>query len=134
VEGYVIVTITEFLTARLNEDEALAREMPAGPWVHVHVEDLAPNGHQVMGQPEDPKDPDSAPWIAAADDDALLAEYIATFHPARVLADVAAKRAIVALHPCDDCGTGDDPCLTLRLIAQPYLGHSDFDQARWGLR
>lgn len=71
------------------------------------------------------------------------------------LADIAAKRAIVVLHPvyeyrqkaspwrkartflhCDTCGDPhgldrtepvDWPCPTLRALAQPYAEHPDFD-------
>lgn len=85
------MTLAEFLTARLDEDEAAAREV-SRRW----------------------------PW-----------------DPARVLADVAAKRAIVAKwhslaeqadHPtigahCTGVG------LTLHLLAQPYSSHPDFDPA-----
>ena len=71
-------------------------------------------------------------------------EHIARHDPARVLAECAAKRAIVARHSdggcpvgwtkdvyggvdhaCLECGTFDEygvawPCPTLRILAQPY--------------
>ena len=56
-----------------------------------------------------------------------------------VLAEDAAKRAIVALHgpvgiDCRSCGTAyehgvDYPCPTLRALAVPYANHPDYDQA-----
>lgn len=72
--------------------------------------------------------------------------------PAHELADIAAKRAIIAEHPNqnadwpeDDeyslapiCGRCEDrrwhdaapwPCPTLKALAQPYAGHPDFDPA-----
>lgn len=65
--------------------------------------------------------------------------------PERVLAECAAKRRLAELHSDDeelgahecpesvrrhpaDRGTGFElPCLTLRLLAAPYVGHPDFD-------
>jgi hypothetical protein len=62
--------------------------------------------------------------------------------PARVLADCAAKRAIVELHPlyrctharcggdgshCRTCGADvPAPCPTLLALAQPYADHPDY--------
>lgn len=94
------------------------------------------------------------------------ATHIARHDPARVLAECAAKRAIVSEHrqvmfteasllgidnlpACKKCHTiapapdgwpADEdwtqerindsyPCRTLRLLAQPYADHSDFDPA-----
>lgn len=57
--------------------------------------------------------------------------------PARVLAEVDAKRRILAEHPwrhepdwpsgrqCRQCAT-EHPCTTLRLLALPYAGHPDY--------
>lgn len=71
--------------------------------------------------------------------------------PNLIRADVAAKRRIIELHRpiedkswlsgepnnwlwCTSCGSTDDrpiayPCDTLRLLAQPYADHPDFDPA-----
>jgi hypothetical protein len=60
--------------------------------------------------------------------------------PARVLAEVAAKRRIVEVHPpnprgsaqgnlcqaCDVHGGGPYPCETLRLLALPYAEHEGY--------
>ena len=66
-------------------------------------------------------------------------EGLAVMTPRAVLADVAAKRAIVELHRpnaegdlCTMCTeTGPDaqgwPCDTVRLLALPYAEHPDFD-------
>jgi hypothetical protein len=90
----VTMTLTEFLTARLDEDEADARgddgsPTPIGMW-----------------------DPD------------------------RVLAEVAAKRAIVEIHyngapehyteRCSPCDTVNEPCRTLLALATPYADHPDY--------
>jgi hypothetical protein len=52
------------------------------------------------------------------------AEHIARWDPARVLAEVEAKRAI--LRHEDVHGEGD---YVLQALAQPYAGHPDFDPA-----
>jgi hypothetical protein len=46
--------------------------------------------------------------------------------PARIHAECEAKRRIVGLHPCDNCGAAFDPCETLRLLALPYADHPDY--------
>jgi pyrimidine deaminase RibD-like protein len=102
------MTITEFLTARLDEDEAAARDVLENGLVSWD------EARQILYR---------AGWHAERAE-----AHIARHDPARVLADVAAKRAIVALHPCDDCGMGNDPCSTLRLLAQPYAEHPDYDE------
>lgn len=55
--------------------------------------------------------------------------------PHFVLADIAAKRAIVKLHPemlecCQGCAAETFPCRTLLALLQPYADRPDFD-ARW---
>ncbi|HEY0637440.1 MAG TPA: DUF6221 family protein [Pseudonocardiaceae bacterium] len=58
------------------------------------------------------------------------------FTPERVLAEVAAKRGIIALHTSasDGCTTCGEPwpCTTLRLVAGPYHAHPDF-RPEWSL-
>jgi hypothetical protein len=85
-KGEPMEALVQFLRARLDEDEALAHEAPPGPW---HI-----------GNAVDPTQPcnvhtfpsarlvaDGLNWLAA--------EHIAHHHPARVLAEVEAKRRIV---------------------------------------
>jgi hypothetical protein len=65
--------------------------------------------------------------------------HIARQDPARVLAEVEAKRGIIAEHPrsdsssgpsCGCCFTTGWPCPTLRLLALPYRDHPDY-QPDW---
>jgi hypothetical protein len=130
--------LVEFLRARLDEDEALAREAPPGPWhignavdptqpCHVHT---FPGARMVA---------DGLNW--------LVAEHIARQNPARVLAEVEAKRRILHEHKpakpkylsrwepgCMTCSTAqawdekanEAHCLTLRLLALPYASHPDY--------
>lgn len=115
------MTITEFLEARIAEDEAVAREA-AGVERGEYFVAALPN---------------------------LLLEQVARFGPARVLAECAAKRAIINEHEidlemrdpyCDSCaewwkcvlGEGPPmvkyPCPTVRAIAAVYKDHPDYQQ------
>src|SRR2546423_4398634 len=89
------VNIVEFLTARLDEREATAKATTPGPWGDhapgsVYVEQSAvDDGHLVAEFPtcedhEDRREADAA--------------HIALNDPVYVLADLAAKRRILALH------------------------------------
>jgi hypothetical protein len=83
----------------------------------------------------------------------VQAEHIARWDPARVLAEVKAKRRILELHEpihgydangpvCSTCGEtsnpGDEtvvvrwPCPTIRALAQPYAGQDGW-QEEWQL-
>ena len=136
-----------FLRARLDEDEAAARalqEYRPGPWIvdtdSVGLESISSGPRRaakgwdfnVIGEV----------WSHR------IAEHVARWDPARVLAEVTAKRAIIDLHPshrqghgqwCSTCGDWPQPgseqieiewpCPTLRALAQPYAEHADFDPA-----
>lgn len=144
------MTITEFLTARLDEDEAET-------WVIVPY-DCAPGccapegwvGHQCQWC-------DSMPVYGGTRDAIveIAQEHAETVHQrSRVLAEVEAKRAIVALHAPKDrrpWGIGNGwqecvvcfdpsteageytwetwPCPTLRALVQSYADHPDCDEA-----
>lgn len=110
-------TLTAFLLARLDEDEAEVGAI-------VRDESAGPNG---IGWAE----------VGAISEVLMVSA-------ARVLAEVAAKRAIVALHggrapyfvdPCDahDGATMETvTCDTLRHLASVYADHPDYDEA-WAL-
>ena len=120
--------LVEFLRARLDEDEALAREAPAGPWY--------------IGNAVDPTQPCSVhtfPSVRLVADGLnwLVAEHIARQNPARVLAEVEAKRRILAVHrpyvpepdqACLGCAGGImfTSCPVVRLLALPYADHPDY--------
>lgn len=86
-------------------------------------------------------------------DGRAVAEHIARWDPQRVLAECESKRRIVELHEpmvelrptksgdyteyhvCSECSDLDEvlfPCTTVRLLAQPYADHKDF-QPEWRL-
>jgi len=145
------VTIVEFLTARLDEDEAVAREAAAdsfgGPgepkWKAYRVDQ---EGMSIWSA--DTK-------LAAYEYEVPVTRHVSRFDPARVLADITAKRAIVAIHQpeqgpdtwywlqrrCKGCGSTwhkwlpDRPpteigpergCPTLRALASVYADHPDY--------
>ena len=120
------MTITEFLLARIADDEAVARATLAesdlldwsGNWsdaVGLHGPADGPSGHAAV-----------------------------VVDPARVLAECAGKRRIAELHArcdvhdrpgdecdaCQRCGDGSLwPCDTLLAVASVYADHPDFDPA-----
>ena len=137
------MTITEFLTARLDEIESAARAAAFAPWEAVEyaesedhvvrggyfVEGAWPAGRSRFEYDQgDPSDPVEVVETL----DAATADHIALNDPVRVLADVAAKRAIVARlaeerggwNSSETNGLGDE---VLRMLVQPYAEHPDFD-------
>lgn len=112
--------IVEFLLARIAEDEEVAQ-----------------SAHDAYGR---------MTWAGRSG--APVNELIVRFHPTRLLAECAAKRAILAIHEtytwagrkvtfdyCSECQvddgiiTGPGPCTTQLALAQPYAEHPDFDPA-----
>lgn len=148
------VDLVTFLRARFDEDEALARAATPGPWVGRDLENavdptITGDGVDEWGEPT---------YVAQTAYDGLSdtttnsvadARHIIRHDPARVLAEVAAKRAIIGLHAvvepgewrtvaaCAQCGDArtyesymvEWPCPTLRALAQVYADHPDYDEA-----
>lgn len=124
------MTLTEFLMARIDEDEdaakpCLPRESysPPGVWKAYLHEDTGDYVGTRNG---------NARWTIAEVDVYHAAEHIARHDPARVLAEIEAKRRIVERlqspdphlygEPCNDCATLYD-------LAAVYADHVDYDQA-----
>lgn len=111
-----MTTIVEFLTARIAEDEAMARaaqcEYVGCPWV-------AWDDNVVPCNPRAP---------VAQTLNGLVALHIARHDPARVLRECAAKRALVYTlgggGPIDDTVRND-----LAPLAAVYADHPDYDEA-----
>lgn len=124
--------IAEFLTARLDEDEHLAREVERRIGSTRNGEPYGDGSGVAVGD-----DFPTYPWGL---DEAELPFMAGPGRPSRVLADVAAKRTILAWaidHP-RTCGTehpqfdvhhpgGHGPNEVAALLAQPYAEHPDFD-------
>ena len=121
--------LIDWLRAVLDEDEAAARAATPGPW--------APSGHSVI----------TADDIEISDVPRRDAPHIARHDPRQVLADIAAKRAILDLH--DQSGVRwvgfpradrqesycvhdqqAAPCHTVRLLASAYR-HRPGWRAEW---
>src|SRR5262245_17316529 len=105
--------LVAFLRARLDEDEATARQAMTA------LESGWPDYQTYDG-----------PDLDAATD------YLDRFPPARVLREVEAKRAIAGLHHqaerapnwCAECDEEWFPCPTLRHLATVYRDHPDYRQ------
>lgn len=128
------MTIVEFITARLDEVERTATEcadlFPA-PWVGAFK--------QVTSEPSGLRDA----AIVASTYHSAASHHIERQEPARVLADIAAKRAIIhqhgdGYHECPEGfmdGAETEPhtgwereCPTLIALASVYSDHPDY---RW---
>jgi len=125
-----------FLEARIGEDEAAANAATGSVWTYG---------------PYEPYEPSDEGGVVCDDDDKYVAQtqyddqplttlnsdgngvHIARWDPARVLAEVEAKRRIVdwcrhvEVFPANRVADG-----VLRLLALPYAEHPDFDPA-WRL-
>jgi hypothetical protein len=126
---YPVNALTEFLTARLDEDEAAASSsrsllLLVGGLTEAVRANCATDGT----------------------DERTTYLHFDRWGPARVLAEVAAKREILTIHrpvtvhrgdqdvpACDRCDRGDFdhgwPCATLLALARVYADRPDFDPA-----
>lgn len=120
------MTLTEFLLARIAEDEAWAREAAPSPWSAYDsvTEDGWPLfnygdfGWSVHGPGVETEDSQQGRATAG---------HIARHDPARVLAECGAKRRMVRLHSPHQLTADDVPCETLRALALPYADYPDFN-------
>ena len=112
--------LVQFLQARLAEDEQaaqLAQRFHPSPW------QLDPEVQTTM---------ETGRWLADAASEGVLvangdraARHIARHDPARVLADVAAKQAILA--EIVSCELDERSARILLLLAAPFADHPDCD-------
>ena len=154
--------VAAFVLARMDEVEAEARAAigtsvwatQTGRWVHRDVEHGGYTSLIVFAVAEDHARTQVAD-LTAAWEGPERAVHIARNDPARVLAEVAAKRAIVALHHTSEtperlaqigvsrvgrdpsCSDRDypeesDDCLTLLTLAALDADHPDYDPG-WAL-
>lgn len=147
------MTLTDFLLARIAEDEAAARAATPGPWRWDNDEFFdAPKGSCQHGTDWRDHGPDlisTAPGARVEDDEDdtcwvisatgydassvnILrgdAEHIASWNPARVLAECEAKRRIVQewdeAHPADG-GLMYGLETAIRALAAVYADHPDY--------
>jgi hypothetical protein len=134
---------TEFLRARLAEDETAAKAALPGPWMTGRVADHLV-GNVVYGQSRDW--PGHIVQVCNVDyghNKAADSEHIVRHDPARVQRETEAKRRIMERHyanedgMCEGCPTSEitlDPqieiseCPELRDLAAIYSDHPDYRQ------
>ena len=116
-----VVNLTEFL-ARLAESHAIALEATPGPWI---AESSGPTGQVVM----DAESQNALDHVAQFKHYRARADavHVARHDPSRVLADIAAKRALIQ-------GTmlglpHDAAPFVLRCLAYVDREHPDFEPA-----
>lgn len=127
--------LTEFLRARLDEDEAAAYGLCGnGPLARWVIRD----GDLFVGTEPLPDEPIVQTW------DGRVAQHIARHDPARVLREVEAKRAIAAEHSAHypregspyidpaqlrcDIDHQEWPCKTVRALAAVWSDHADYEE------
>lgn len=145
--------IAAFLTARLDEDQAVAEAAAAidpGPWTADASDKGFPNGRSGAGSGIVYAADDIGLWDCEGSNTLCMtapsAEHVARHDPDRVLREVAAKRAIIAIHAPKDVDAADDtgdrlatvcgncdyeawPCQTMFFLAAVYADHPDFDES-----
>lgn len=139
------MTLTEFLLARIAEDEAAARSATQGQWVRYgdgrfydYTVGLTPAfvPWPQTGGNRSPGRDYSAEIVGGVQE--ADGTHIARWDPARVLAECEAKRLIVGLHwtndptgpaPICDLCLYKPPCETVLSLALPYADHPDYDES-----
>lgn len=135
--------IVAFLTRCLDEDEvgALAAAEEFGPdWIEIWSGTVDLSANREDRQPQDSSFETHVPT-----NDSRVSRFMVEHDPARVLADIAAKRVLLQLHAPEDgvpehrCKDLDPElgirfayvavCLTLRLLAAPYAHRPGYNPA-----
>jgi hypothetical protein len=153
--------LVAFLKARLDEDEQAAQAIERGESSWTAAVDVGDEYNYAVVTSDDPE------ALQLSDGELLVhggsnlvarcgemyfdgenyRNHIARWDPARVLADVQAKRRIIDLHQpreysrphlqlpncicCSYCAWQPEwPCVTMRLLALPYAGHDSY-RAEW---
>lgn len=119
-----MTSVAEFLLARIDEDEEVARAAGGVPWETIQ----GVRASQVLVAASVIRDNKLAyghlGHVATVEHSWDL-DHIARHDPARVLADCATKRALVARETAQRVVT-DTP--VLRLLAATYAHHPDYDR------
>lgn len=147
------LTITDFLLARIAEDEQAASAATTGPWSVAVRADGTPYGITQLDGYDDvvaPGDVNCMSYCYGGSSTVEISDpdwkHIAHFNPARMLAECKTKRAIVQWHApvtlsgylpscqgcSEDCGREGAPyypCRNVRQLADVYASHPDYDPA-----
>lgn len=126
--------LVAWLRARLDEDERVAQAAASDPAFGYGGRWAASDHGDVV-----PAESHGNDWVAVGPwggDLGDVGRHMAHHDPARVLADLDAKRRLLELHPyagllsapesCESCAVIPGPCPTLRLLALPYAPHPDY--------
>lgn len=129
------MTITDFLEARIADDEAVATQATGARWSVLRGVNASLVNIDARLVCDEKWKYGRFGHIATTSHDAAYAEHIAHYDPARVLAECAAKRAIIAeCRPgtLDDLDVGEDdqpaPMWVARALAAVYKDHPDYRQ------
>jgi len=117
--------VVEFLRQRLDEEEVqaqLAQHCAPSPWKYVGGQKFANTAQILDGASASLGECEDCGVTAEYDDSPAI--HIACWHPARILAEIAAKRAIL-----DGFDPIEHPTGPLYALVQPYADHEDFDPA-----
>jgi len=124
-------SLVDFLLARIAEDE---RDASAALRDVISADGTI--GARWWGAGSDVMAGRDDHVAAVSTGDLAVADHIARWDPARVLAECDAKRRIIGVHGLnefnvDPCDAHDDtfasvPCDTVRLLALPYADHPDY--------
>jgi hypothetical protein len=130
--------LTDWLLAQIAADEAVARaaaEESAPEWEHAyHLGSGQIQTANKVGQPGYQYHQSVTHDYEGLSDsvDPAAGVHIATHDPARILAECAAKRAIVGLDICTACQVEMQPCHhrddTLRALASVYADREGYDE------
>ena len=117
------MTVIQFLTAQLDQEEALARAATLGPWEAFAVGRAGMHIVRPVGDCE---------WVSQVNrrdraEQEADASHIARHDPARALREVRAKRAIVARAQDGSLG-GQAAQDILDHLASVYADHPDYQQ------
>jgi len=112
------LTLTEFLTARIEEDEAAARRASGGEGWYVDDGQIW-RLNDPLGESADGLTGNFPIWADGA------AEHIARHDPLRVLAECQAKRQLIER-------VGNPDWAGFSILALPYADHPNYQQ-EWAL-
>ncbi|MEU4348293.1 DUF6221 family protein [Streptomyces sp. NPDC023838] len=117
--------LVQFLRDRLDEDERAAHAAPGPSWERREIRDH--DGSFVFEEYVAVADP-GRNKVVLSDVDAEVLPFVLRHDPARVLAEVDAKRQLVARVENHALLMGRDEIHgdLLRLLALPYAGHPDY--------
>jgi Family of unknown function (DUF6221) len=137
------VQLVAFLLARVDEDERAARAAPPGPWLGTDAEDVGawsvydPEWRIAVAKVYDHDQPLGGKRGPGYIDPEAVTAHIARHNPARVMAEVEAKRQQidhyerVAAHAAQrlEYNLAEETCyVALRCVALAYADHPDYDE------